>query len=366
LPEPAPLHPVSRLHLEALSDEIGIMQHASGSRPDPAHGYCTDDVARALQVDLLHGHALGWPAVAASAVRSLRFLGEAFDPSTGRFRNFRAADRSWLEGPASEDSHGRAMLALGETVALAGDAGVVSVAAGLFAAALPAAVDLTALRARASTLLGCDAIMRAAPAADTAVAYRRLAAHLRAAFSSRTASAWPWPESSLTYENGLLPRALIVAGGHLGDPALLQAGLDVLGWLIHVQTAPAGHLSPIGNQWWPYGGQKPMFDQQPIEATGLLLAAEAAWLATGAGRYREAMEQAYAWFLGDNDLGLAVVDARRGAGYDGLTPSGVNSNQGAESTLMWLLALESTRAMRAEPPAPVEPSDRRLLEASLA
>src|SRR5690348_6606524 len=144
----APLFPVSRVHVELMTDEIGIFQHAIGSRPDPAHGYCTDDVARALQVDLLHGRALGWTVVAPSAQRSLRFLRDAFDPSTGRFRNFRHVDGSWVSGPGSADSHGRAMLALGDVVALAPDAPMVAVARSLFDRALPAAQRLIDLRAR--------------------------------------------------------------------------------------------------------------------------------------------------------------------------------------------------------------------------
>jgi hypothetical protein len=348
MPELAPIHPVSRRHLEALSDGVGIMQHAIGSRPDPAHGYCTDDVARALLVDLLHQRQLGWATVAESAWRSVRFLGEAFDPTTGRFRNFRRVDGSWLGGPGSEDSQGRAMWALGEAIDASPDAAMVDSATSLFAQALPAAEGLSALRAQASALLGCDAAMRAAPTGSTDRAYRLLADRLRATFRPSATSAWPWPEPRLTYENALPVQALIVAGRYLGSRPMVDAGLGLLDWLILVQTAPAGHLSPIGNGWWPRGGEKSRFDQQPIEATSLLLAAETAYRVTDDGRYRAAMERAYAWFLGANDLGLDVADPERGASCDGLTPRGVNTNQGAESTLMWLIALEHVRAIRGE------------------
>jgi hypothetical protein len=127
---------------------------------------------------------------------------------------------------------------------------------------------------------------------------------------------------------------------------MLETGLHALDWLIAVQADPAGHLSPIGNRWWPRGAERARFDQQPIEVTALLLAAESARMATGEERYRGVMEQAYSWFLGENDLGLAVADPERGAGCDGLTPRGVNTNQGAESTLMWLTALEHVRVLR--------------------
>jgi len=369
MPDRPPLHPVSRVHLEVLTDEVGILQHAIGSRPDPVHGYCTDDVARALQVDLLHGRELGWAAVAESASRSVRYLDEAFDATTGRFRNFRRVDGSWLAGPASEDSNGRAMLALGETIADAADPRLVETARSLFERALPATAGSVALRAQASVLLGCDAALRAAPSERAAEAGHHLAGRIRSTFESSGTFAWPWPEPSLTYENALPVRALIVGGRHLRSRPMVGAGLDMLDWLIAAQTAPAGHFSPIGNGWWPAGGDRSRFDQQPIEATALLLAAESAYEVTGHERYREAMEQAYAWFLGRNDLGLEVADPVRGAGCDGLTPGGVNTNQGAESTLMWLIALEHIRAIRAggQPTMqaiPERPSERSLVTAT--
>jgi hypothetical protein len=345
MPE-APLFPVRRHHLEAMTDSVGIMQHAIGRRADPAHGYCTDDVARALQVDLLHQRELGWSAVASRAARNVQFLADAFDPLTGRFRNFRRIDRSWLDGPGSPDSHGRAMLALGEVVEVAPDDRMVSMARSLFECALPAAQELTDLRARGSTLLGWAAVIRHASGGVPTAAFRVVAGDFHERFRVGSDAAWPWPEPIVTYENGLLPRALIVAGRTVGSEPMVATGLAALDWLIEHQVAPAGHLSPIGNGWWPRGGTKSTFDQQPIEATALLLAAEAAFDATSDRRYLTAMELAYAWFLGANDLALEVADPDRGGGRDGLTPRGVNTNQGAESTLMWLIAAEHIRAAR--------------------
>ena len=173
-----------------------------------------------------------------------------------------------------------------------------------------------------------------------------LATRLHDRFRRRSTPDWPWPEVSVTYENALLPRALIVAGRSLDSEPMVTAGLRSLDWLIDAQTSPDGHLSPIGNGWWPRDGEMSHFDQQPIEATALLLAAEAAHAVTGSDHYAAAMERSYAWFLGANDLGLYVADPARGACCDGLTPNGVNVNEGAESTLMWLTAAEHVRAFR--------------------
>jgi hypothetical protein len=346
----APLHPISRLHLEVMTDDVGILQHAIGSWPDPAHGYCVDDVARALQVDLLHGRELGWPPVAPTAERGMRFLVEAFDPGSGRLRNFRSIDGSWIGGIGSDDSFGRAVLALGDVIATAPDGRLVEAASALLDQVLPAASQVTSPRAEASVVLACAAVHESAPRGPSAATLTILATQLHDRFRRRSTPDWPWPEASVTYENALLPRALIVAGRILESEPMVATGLHSLDWLIEAQTAPDGHLSPIGNEWWPRGGRMSHFDQQPIDATALLLAAEAAHAVTGSARYEAAMERSYAWFLGANDLGLYVADPARGACCDGLEESGVNRNQGAESTLMWLTAVEHIRAYRdAEP-----------------
>jgi hypothetical protein len=356
-----PLHPVRREHLEVISDATGIMQHAIATRPDPAHGYCTDDVARALRVDLLHQRELGWAAVSASARRNVAFLAAALVPATGRFRNFRAADGSWLDEGGSEDCQGRAIHALGETVLLASDAGMVATASLLLGRALPAARELIAVRARSSALLGCVAAVRGGMEGDAPSTLTLLAARLDAAFRASTDPAWPWPEAILTYENGLPVQALIAAGVHLGDGRMVDGGLRTLDWLVASQTAPSGHLSPIGNGWWRRNGARSQFDQQPIEAGALLLAAHAAFAATGQSRYRDAMDVAYGWVLGANDRGVAVASPGDGACFDALTPAGVNANQGAESTLVWLLALEHVRLARGVPsPAGSTPAPRAL------
>ncbi len=341
-----------------MTGELGIWQHATGPVPNREFGYCTDDVARALTVDLAHARVLGWVAVAESARRSLRFMRDASDPVTGRFRNFRDEDGRWLEGDASQDSYGRAMLALGGAMSTRHDAAFAARARRLFAGALPASAHLTALRATASTLLGCAEALESPGIDDglrtaTSDALARLAGRLGRVFAPLAGSDdWPWPEPVLTYENPLLPRALIVAGRRTGDRVLMGMGLHALDWLIDVQTSNGGEFSAIGSEgFWPRGGRRARFDQQPIEATAMILAAEVALSHTGEPRYLEAIDRAYGWFLGDNDVGLPMADPASGGCFDGLERVGVNRNQGAESTLMWLTALEHVREIRREPTA---------------
>jgi hypothetical protein len=338
---------VNRTHLDAMTDDVGMFQHATGRRPDRAYGYCTDDVARSLQVDMLHARRIGWASVADSARRSLDFLGAAFDESTGRFRNMRRADGRWVDEPGSEDAHGRAVHALGDVVANGPVTSIREEAASLFLRALPAAERLRSIRARSSVALGCDAALRGDVPPSVARTYRIVSDRLRDAVAYGATEAWPWPEARVTYEAALVPRALIVSGAAHGKPDTVALGLTVLDWLIDHATAPDGLLMPVGNGWWPSDGERSRFDQQPIEATSMLLAAAAAFDATSDDRYRAAMERCYAWFLGGNALGVVVADPARGASHDGLTPTGVNLNQGAESTLMWLTALEHVRALRA-------------------
>jgi hypothetical protein len=345
--------PPVRRHLQRLSDGLGIAQHAVGAVPDLRHGYCTDDVARALMADALYAERDAGPAVARSIRRHLTFLDEAFDARLGRFRNFRSAAGDWLEAVGSEDSHGRALAALGETALRVEDRSVERLSRDLFAAALPACLDLRHLRPWAYACLGCVAMLDAPHAASISAPCRRalieLGDRLAGAFAAaRGATDWPWPEDVVTYDNGVLPRALLEAGRRLDRRPWIELGATVLRWLDQAQRAPAGHFRPIGNRgWWPRGSQPAQWDQQPIEALSMLEAALAAEGATRDPEFGGLAERAYAWFTGANDLGLPVADPSEGACHDGLGASGLNPNQGAESTLAWLVAVERMRGRSA-------------------
>lgn len=349
MPEPAPLFPVARGHLVALNDGEGILQHAQGWQPDPNHGYCTDDVSRALMVDLLHGRVLGWTAVEGSAAGHLSFLADAFDEPAGRFRSLRTTSGRWVPETLSEDADGRALQALGETIASAPDLAARETACSLFERALPSVSGVRSIRPMAAVALACEAAVRGGSRGRVERVLEDVAAALLRTFERCAADpAWPWPDPVVTYENELPPRALIICGQRLGRPRMTEVGLAVLDWLIAVQTEADGHVSTEGNAgWWPAGGPRARFDQQPISTTSLLLASGAAYEVTGNPAYRDVMEAAYGWFLGRNDVHETIAEPASGACRDGIGPAGASRNRGAESTLMWQMAAERIRSLRA-------------------
>jgi hypothetical protein len=218
----------------------------------------------------------------------------------------------------------------------------------LLVRAADASRKLSALRGLASALVACAGRLDPRVELRLRPALEDLAGRLTAdVVDGARRHGWPWPEPAVTYENALIPRALIVAGRRLGREAMVETGLATLDWLVEGQVAGGGWFSPVGNAgWWPKGGEKARFDQQPIEAGSLVLAAEAALAVTHDPRYAGIAELGYAWFLGANDLGLTVADPSRGACHDGLGPDGLNLNQGAESTLAWLSSVEAVRRIR--------------------
>jgi hypothetical protein len=167
-----------------------------------------------------------------------------------------------------------------------------------------------------------------------------LATRLDAAFAGNSTPDWPWFEDIVTYDNGRMPQALVIAGYDLGDDRLIMRGLRVLQWLLDVQTSERGYLSVIGNDgWFRRGGEKARFDQQPIEAAALVGACKAAYRATGDTRWLAEMRRCFDWFLGRNDLDRPLVNFKTRGCFDGLQPDRVNANQGAESLLSWLHSL---------------------------
>jgi hypothetical protein len=286
----------------------------------------------------------------------LGFLLHAFNKERHRFRNFMAYDRSWLEDMGSEDSHGRALWALGQGVGHVKNESIVSLCARLFGEALPATEKFSSPRALAYTLVGIHDYLRTF-GGDAAVRRVReaLAGRLQEQFDGYASDEWPWLEDTITYSNGVLPHALLMSGQWIPDSRMVETGLQSLRWLLEVQTGGEGRLSIVGNNgWYPRDGEKAKFDQQPVEAMVLAHACLEAYNVTQEKEWLGEARRCFHWFLGQNDLGLPLYDFETGGCRDGLHPNGVNENQGAESTLAWLLTLTALHGVRSKQPAEEE------------
>jgi glycosyltransferase involved in cell wall biosynthesis len=337
-------------HLVRMTDQTGIVEHAVFVVPNYPEGYTTDDNARALIVAiLLEEYGAGTPTGAADlASRYLAFLWLAFDPTTKRFRNCLSYERQWQEREGSEDSHGRALWGLGTVLGRSKNAGWRGAAGRVFELAVPAAIEFKSPRACAFTLLGLQEYLDSFPADRAALsAAEGLANRLLNSYRSYRSDDWKWFEDGLAYSNARLPQALIRAGMRAGDEEMVSAGLEALDWLVAIQRCEVkGHFVPIGSQgFYSMTTEKARFDQQPVEACAVVSACLQAYRATGEGRWRKAAWSAFNWFLGDNDLQIALYDPTTGGCRDGLHPDRANENQGAESTLSFLMALLELRKL---------------------
>lgn len=339
---PVDLPQVKLDHLKLLTDDVGILQHAKFMVPDRFHGYCTDDNARALIVVMMARDLLpNESELTDLACRYLGFLYHAFNEANGRFRNFMGYDRRWLEEQGTEDCHGRAIWGLGMAVALSNSQSFKGAAMNLFERALSAMVHFRSPRAWAFGLVGIHAYLRRF-GGDSEVRRGRetLARNLFELFQMNTSDGWPWIEDSLNYANGKIPQAMLLSGRWLHRSDMIEAGLHSLNWLIEMQTDSRGHFTPIGNHgWFVQNGERARFDQQPIEAQNMIEACIEAYKITKDEKWIEEARRCFDWFLGRNDLNAPLYDHRSAGCCDGLTADGPNLNQGAESTLAWLLSL---------------------------
>lgn len=331
----------------SMCDDTGLFQHAVHSVPDRAHGYCVDDNARALLLACALNHPGEQRLSEILTSRFAAFVQHAWNPDTRRFRNFMGFNRTWLEDKGSEDSHGRTLWALGE--AARGDASPSRRrwATALFAEALGTAEGFGSPRAWAFTLLGLDGYCAAAPSDLHAREVRRsLADRLMTALASVETPDWVWFEEGLAYDNARLPEALLVTGIATQTPAYTETGLRSLRWLMTQQTTPYGHFRPVGTAEFGELRQPPRaFDQQPVEATATVAACLAAWRADGGTEWKTMARCAFAWFLGDNDLAVALADPHTGSCRDGLHADRANENRGGESVVCYLLALAEIRQL---------------------
>jgi glycosyltransferase involved in cell wall biosynthesis len=334
----APLAPDPSAILR-MSDSTGMLQHGILCVPDRRHGYCIDDNARALmlmsQLPSCDTETRDrWMSIYAA------FVQHAWNEDRRRFRNFMAFDRQWCEDVGSEDSNGRAIWALGVTARDAPQERYREWAAHWFEHSAGSLRDLPSPRSQAFLILGASAMLAARPGNSLATAIIADCGPALLALHEKSRSAvWEWFEPVLAYDNSRLPQALLLAGHHLGDQHMIDAGLRTLSWIVERQRAPEGHFRAVGTESFGRRYSHPLpFDQQPLEAQATVDAAESAWQVSHDPRWLEVAETAYRWFLGQNDLSLPLATPGDGGCYDGLTPTAVNRNQGAESLLALQLA----------------------------
>lgn len=333
---------LSLQHLESLTDDTGLLQHAIFTDPNYAEGYTVDDNARAL---VLAVQLEQCGARLEKTHRYQAFLWHAFGRQSGRFHNFMSYDRRWMDEIGSEDCHGRSLWALGTVLGRSQDAGLRGSAGRLFELALPAAWSFSSTRAWAFTLLGIHEYLIRFPGDRAAQGTREeLLQRLMNSYRRSCAPGWVWFEDILSYCNARLPQALLVSGRSMSRAEPVEAGLATLRWLAEIQRAEDGHFVPVGsNGFYRRGGQRARFDQQPVEAHAMVSACLEAWRISGEVCWRDEAQRAFEWFLGRNDLGLPLYDASTGGCRDGLHPDRVNQNEGAESTLSFLIALTEMR-----------------------
>jgi len=336
---------VNASHMRRMTDDTGMLQHAIFSVPNAGEGYTTDDNARALIVSTLLDEApasRGEGEFTSLSHRYLSFLWLAFNTETGRFRNFLGYDRRWLEAVGSDDSHGRALWSLGNVLGHSRNEGLRGATGRLFEAAVPASLAFTSPRAWAYSILGMQAYLDWFPG-DRAIQGARdaLANRLLDVYERSHSATWRWFENSLSYSNARLSQALLLAGWRSGNQRMIEAGMDSLKWLVAEQHRddPAIFV-PIGsNGFFIKGSEKARFDQQPVEACATISACLEVYRLTEEHPWLEEAQRVFRWFLGQNDLRVPVYDPATGGCRDGLHPDRINENQGAESTLSFLMAL---------------------------
>lgn len=328
--------------VERMTDSTGIFQHALFDIPNFQEGYTTDDNARALILCVLLENsdaALQRKAHKLSG-HYMAFLNYAYSESMGRFRNFMAFDRHWLEKVGSEDSHGRALWALGTVLGRSNSQGMAGLASHIFGAALPIVQTFTSPRAWAYTILGIHEYLKRFTGDRVARdVLTHLGGELLRLYNEVSAPDWLWYEDVVTYGNAVLPHALLICGSELNRADMKDAALKSLKWLVDLQRNKEGYFNFIGNKgFYRRNGEKATYDQQPIEAQSMVSACLYAYSVTNDMQWHQEGRSAFEWLLGRNHLGQLLYVPHTGGCRDGLHPNAVNQNQGAESTLAFLIS----------------------------
>lgn len=325
-------------HIKRMTDDTGIIQHAKFDIPNLKEGYCLDDNARALLMALM-AYMRNRERLAYDLLPIYLSYIHYMQNKKGTFKNFLSFSRQFLDEEGSEDSFGRTIWALGYLIHHAPGYSYYEFGKSIFLKAVPNFEKLEHLKAIANTVIGiCYYLRRHSEDKEMMALMRRLTRRLKEAFRGSSNNDWHWFEQQMSYDNGILPLALFHAADVGDDEETLDIARKATRFLESV-TFRNGYLAPVGNRgWFKMGCKCPVFDQQAIDVMAMVMLYFQAYKTTGDDIYSEKMFISYMWFLGENELGLPVYDHETGGCCDGLSSAGVNRNQGAESTLAYLIS----------------------------
>ena len=336
--DPQMLPPFSLLHIKHLTDDTGIIQHAKYGIPNLKEGYCLDDNARALLMVLMTYRQKKEPLALELAPIYLSYI-HYMQRENGLFRNFLSFSRQFLDETGSEDSFGRTIWALGYLLGNAPNNAYYQTGKLIFFDASPNFEKIQSIRGIANTMTGICYYLKSNPGDDQmSGTLKNLSDNLIRHFYENSAPDWKWFESLLAYDNGMLPLALLYAAELLKDDQIMEVAMEAMDFLTEI-TLKNGYLSIIGNEkWYKKGGERSIFAQQPIDALAMILMFHQAFHLTGDKKYLSNLFTSFMWFLGENDIHANLFDFETKGCYDGFEKHGVNQNQGAESSLAYLIS----------------------------
>jgi glycosyltransferase involved in cell wall biosynthesis len=336
--DPQLLPPFMLDHVKRMTDDTGIIQHAKFGIPNLKEGYCLDDNARALLMVLMAYKQNKHPLALSLSPIYLSYI-HYMQNDDGTFKNFLSFNRNFLDEVGSEDSFGRAIWALGYLIGNAPNDAYFQSGKEIFFDAAPNFEKLKSIRSIANTIIGISYYLKSNPSDDGMIErLRKLTNVLMEEYSKCRSENWHWFESLLAYDNAMLPLSLLHAAGILNDEKIDAVAIESMNFLASI-TLKDGYLSIIGNeQWYVKDGTQSMFAQQPLDALAMVLMFHQAYDLTKDKQYLSKLYTSFMWFLGENDLRMSLYDFETKGCCDGLESYGVNRNQGAESTLAYLIS----------------------------
>jgi len=336
--DPLMLPEFSLAHIRRMTDWTGIIQHAKYGIPNLKEGYCLDDNARALLMVLMAYRQKKDPLALELLPIYLSYI-HYMQNKDGTFRNFLSFKRDYLDEVGSEDSFGRAVWALGYLLGNSPNDAYYQSGRMIFFEAFPNFEKLQSLRGIANTIIGiCYYLMTNRSDESMIEVLRKLTYKLIDQYDAESSPEWKWFEPILCYDNGILPLSLFYAYEFIHEEKVLNTALETMNFLISVNLKD-GYLSLIGNQkWYRKGGERAYFAQQPVDAMATVMMFYQAFIATGDKQYLNHMYTSFMWFLGENDLRMNLYDFETNGCCDGIEEYGINRNQGAESSLAYLIS----------------------------